>query len=80
MFKVIKNAEQVEQERYDAAAESVRSQRDQKLGSTDWRVTKATETGVSLGSGWVAYRQALRDITDQTGFPYDVEWPTEPTG
>jgi hypothetical protein len=24
------------------------------------------------------YRQALRDITSQEGFPYDVTWPTKP--
>lgn len=27
---------------------------------------------------WATYRQALRDITDQPGFPHDVSWPKEP--
>jgi len=27
---------------------------------------------------WITYRQALRDITSQTGFPTDVTWPTKP--
>ena len=27
---------------------------------------------------WAAYRQALRDITDQSGFPTDITWPTKP--
>jgi len=27
---------------------------------------------------WASYRQALRDITEQTGFPYSVVWPTKP--
>lgn len=33
----------------------------------------------TLVSGdWAKYRQALRDITKQKGFPYDVEFPTKP--
>jgi hypothetical protein len=24
------------------------------------------------------YRQALRDVPDQDGFPFDVVWPTKP--
>jgi hypothetical protein len=29
-------------------------------------------------TAWTTYRQALRDITDQQGFPWDVQWPTKP--
>jgi hypothetical protein len=60
------------------AAESVRNQRDSELAKSDWRVIKDTETGVNMGAEWVTYRQALRDITDQSGFPNEIEWPTEP--
>lgn len=28
---------------------------------------------------WATYRQALRDITAQAGFPYKIIWPTKPT-
>ena len=31
-----------------------------------------------LTGGWAKYRQALRDIPDQPGFPFDVVWPAEP--
>ena len=58
----------------------VRSERNQLLQQSDWRVTKALEQGTTLDSAWASYRQALRDITEQTGFPHDVTWPTEPTG
>lgn len=27
---------------------------------------------------WVTYRQALRDITEQEGYPWDIQWPTKP--
>jgi hypothetical protein len=60
------------------AAESVRTQRDAELAKSDWRVIKATETGVNMSAEWADYRQALRDITDQSGFPNEIEWPTEP--
>lgn len=31
-----------------------------------------------LSGDWATYRQALRDIPDQEGFPYDIVWPTKP--
>lgn len=34
--------------------------------------------GDALVGSWAKYRQALRDITQQPGFPYDVNWPDEP--
>jgi len=32
----------------------------------------------TLTPEWSTYRQALRDITEQEGFPYQVTWPTKP--
>ena len=29
-------------------------------------------------SEWIAYRQALRDVPEQAGFPHNITWPTEP--
>lgn len=26
----------------------------------------------------IAYRQALRDVPQQAGFPYEIEWPEKP--
>ena len=31
-----------------------------------------------LSGDWATYRQALRDIPAQEGFPYDIVWPTKP--
>lgn len=33
----------------------------------------------ALSGDWATYRQALRDVPAQKGFPYDVVWPTKPT-
>ncbi len=57
-------------------AESVRNRRDEELKKSDWRAVSDRE----LEPEWKEYRQALRDITKQEGFPHDVKWPTDPDG
>lgn len=59
-------------------ATRVRSQRDALLQETDWIVIKSYERGEHIPAEWELYRQALRDITTQAGFPYEVTWPTKP--
>ena len=58
----------------DQAEDAVRNKRDQLLKETDWMAL----SDVTMSSEMTSYRQALRDITDQTGFPYSVVWPTKP--
>ena len=60
------------------AATSVRAQRDRLLAETDWIVIMHTERGTNIPAEWELYRQALRDITGQAGFPHQVEWPVKP--
>lgn len=59
----------------DRAAAEVRTERDAKLTETDW--TQVADAPVSK-EDWATYRQALRDIPSQAGFPNEVTWPTEP--
>ena len=49
------------------------------LADSDWRVIRATETGVAMSNEWKTYRQALRDITQHYQNLDDVVWPTEPS-
>lgn len=56
-------------------ADVVRTDRTVRLASSDW--TQVADSPVDKTS-WATYRQALRDITDQTGFPWEVIWPTKP--
>jgi len=56
-------------------AKSVRRQRDDKLKATDW--TQVSDAPVDK-TVWATYRQALRDLTKESGFPWDMTWPTEP--
>ena len=65
-YKAVKDAEQ---------ATSVRKQRDEKLAECDW--TQVADAPVDK-TVWATYRQALRDITTQSGFPWTVEWPESP--
>ena len=58
-----------------AKAKEVRSQRDRLLAETDW--TQIGDAPVDA-IVWQTYRQALRDITSQAGFPHNVVWPTKP--
>jgi len=52
----------------------VRNQRDSLLAATDWTAL----SDVTMSSEMTAYRQALRDIPSQAGFPASVTWPTKP--
>ena len=56
-------------------AVEVRSERNAKLAATDW--TQTVDTPQATKDKYVLYRQALRDIPAQSGFPNTVVWPTE---
>lgn len=56
-------------------AKSVRAERDKKLADCDW--TQVADAPVNKTT-WATYRQALRDVTDQSGFPWTVNWPAAP--
>ena len=62
----------------EQAERSIRSKRDEGLQECDWVVIMHTEKGTNIPLEWGVYRQALRDITGQEGFPYSVTWPTKP--
>jgi hypothetical protein len=62
----------------DQQAQSVRQQRDNMLSATDWRVIKSIETQTPESPEWMQYREDLRNIPQQEGFPWNVIWPTQP--
>ena len=55
--------------------EEVREMRNKMLTSSDW--TQVADAPVDKAA-WATYRQALRDIPSQAGFPNEITWPTEP--
>jgi len=57
------------------AEQSVRDERNYLLAQTDWMAL----SDVSMPEEWKTYRQELRDISDQEGFPFDIVFPTKPS-
>jgi hypothetical protein len=55
-------------------AASQRAERNRRLAETDWRF----RSDMNPSQEWIDYCQALRDVTAQAGFPWDIEWPVKP--
>jgi hypothetical protein len=62
----------------DAVADDVRAERNQKLNACDWTQLPDSPLDAATKTAYETYRQALRDVTSQAGFPTDVTWPVEP--
>lgn len=62
------------EESNDVLADQVRVVRNKLLTETDWWAL----SDVTMTEEQAAYRQALRDVTSQSGFPEDVNWPIKP--
>jgi hypothetical protein len=71
---VDKTAEEIAAD-LNSKASQIRSQRNQLLTASDW--TQVLDAPIDR-TAWAAYRQALRDITSQEGFPASVQWPNDP--
>ena len=65
-YKARKDAEQ---------AANVRNSRTEKLKDSDWTQIADSTADKAV---WATYRQALRDITAQSGFPWTITWPESP--
>jgi hypothetical protein len=64
--------EKAHQAEIDARTASTNRQiRNQLLAETDWTAS----SDVTMSDAMKAYRQALRDVPAQSGFPTDITWP-----
>tara|TARA_R110002072_G_scaffold48455_3_gene132629 strand:+ start:141 stop:392 length:252 start_codon:yes stop_codon:yes gene_type:complete len=54
---------------------SIRSKRNSLLAETDWWATSDR----TMTAAETQYRQDLRDVPDQSGFPNTITWPTKPS-
>lgn len=57
------------------AAAAARAHRDALLAASDW--TQLADAPVDQAA-WATYREALRDVPQQTGFPSNANWPVAP--
>jgi len=62
------------EEMADTALRCLRKERDKKLAETDWWATSDR----TMTAEQIAYRQALRDITNTYNSLETVVWPTKP--
>ena len=62
-------------QREASQGQNIRLQRNQKLAESDW--TQLADSAVDK-QAWAVYRQALRDVPAQAGFPWEVVWPEKP--
>ena len=66
-------------ERTDNQAAAVRTERNQKLANCDWTQLPDSPLDADGKLAWGLYRETLRMIPQQSGFPWSVQWPPEPT-
>ena len=52
----------------------IRAKRNSLLVETDWMAA----LDYTMSDSWKVYRQELRDVPSQDGFPQNVIWPTKP--
>lgn len=60
----------------EVIAAGILQERGRLLMISDW--TQLPDVPLATKEAWQTYRQALRDITDQPGYPLDITWPTQP--
>lgn len=60
-------------------AAQARSQRDALIGATDYLMATDYPLTDEKRQELTVYRQALRDVPEQSGFPTEIAWPTKPS-
>lgn len=59
-------------------ASSVRKIRNNLLSESDWTQLNNSPLEEDKKNSWRSYRQCLRDISSQVGFPWKINWPLKP--
>lgn len=67
-----------QQQKYDEAVIVVTLKRNALLYASDWTQIPNNPLTAEQQALWATYRQELRDITSQSGYPFNVIWPTPP--
>lgn len=63
---------------YNFTATDIREKRDKLLAESDWTQVTDSPLPAEDKEAWAVYRQALRNIPEQPGFPYEVDYPEKP--
>ena len=66
------------EQQYQMAVEAANQKRNALLYKSDWTQIPGNPLTPEKQQEWAIYRQELRDITSQPGYPYNVIWPIQP--
>ena len=73
---------QISEEQYQSnvsvQAQAVKADRTRMLTDCDWTQMPDVNLSNTSKAAWAAFRQALRDVPNQPGFPFNVTWPSPP--
>ena len=75
---VERSEEEIEVDRVPIQATAARAQRGKLLAATDWAVLPDSPLDGTSQTALKTYRQALRDVPQQEGFPGTITWPEMP--
>lgn len=78
-WSIEKIPEPTEEEKKETAERDVRARRDSLISKTDFLLMADYPISEEELQAVKDYRQALRDVTDQDGFPFDVVFPEAPS-
>lgn len=59
-------------------ANAIRTDRNQRLAACDWTQLADSPLNAEAKAAWAFYRENLRMVPDQPGFPWNVQWPPQP--
>lgn len=74
-YEVVSLKDREKEQALATKSDEVRSRRNILLAESDW--TQLPDAPADA-TAWAVYRQELRDITIQSGYPFNVIWPTKP--
>jgi len=69
-----------QQQKYNEQCTAVIGKRNKLLYASDWTQIPNNPLTTEQQAAWATYRQELRDISKQSGYPFNVIWPTPPQG
>ena len=64
--------------RLEGESASVRADRNRRLAECDWTQLSDCPLSDADKAAWATYRGELRDVPEQSGFPWNVTWPEQP--
>lgn len=76
VWSIVSLSAEEQTQRTQDRADQIRDERNYKLSATDW--TQGKDIADQVSTAWTTYRQALRDLPAQEGFPWNVTWPEIP--